>query len=106
VERDFILREVGLLSKKLLKILRMITKDLKDKEFVSGELIEELDYDESDIMDIGEELENLEFYDYLEDDELDILRGLIAYILMKDSSYEKEEILSLIFAGGRRIVWN
>ena len=94
------------MSKKLLKILRMITKDLKDKEFVSGELIEELDYDESDIMDIGEELENLEFYDYLEDDELDILRGLIAYILMKDSSYEKEEILSLIFAGGRRIVWN
>ena len=94
------------MSKKLLKILRMITKDLKDKEFVSEEMLEELDYDESDIMDIGEELENLEFYDYLEDDELDILRGLIAYILMKDSSYEKEEILSLIFAGGRRIVWN
>jgi hypothetical protein len=84
----------------------MITKDLKDKEFVSEEMLETLDYDESDIMDIGEELENLEFYDYLEDDELDILRGLIAYILMKDSSYEKEEILSLIFAGGRRIVWN
>ena len=84
----------------------MITKDLKDKEFVSEEMLETLDYDESDIMDIGEELENLEFYDYLEDDELDILRGLIAYILMKDSSYEKEEILSLIFTGGRRIVWN
>ena len=94
------------MSKKLLKILRMITKDLKDNEFVSGEMIEVLDYDETDIMDIGEELENLEFYDYLEEDELDILRGLIAYILMKDSSHEKEEIFSLIFAGGRRIVWN
>jgi hypothetical protein len=69
-------------------------------------MLDALDYDESDIIDISEELENLEFYDYLEDDELDILKGLIAYILMKDSSYEKEEILSLIFAGGRRIVWN
>lgn len=94
------------MSKKLLKILKMISRDLKDKEFVSEEMLETLDYDESDILDIGEELENLEFYDYLEDDELDILKGLIAYILMKDSSREKEEILSLIFAGGRRIVWN
>ena len=94
------------MSKKLLKILKMISRDLKDREFVSEEMLEELDYDETDIMDIGEELENLEFYDYLEDDELDILRGLIAYILMKDSSREKEEIFSLIFAGGRRIVWN
>lgn len=84
----------------------MISRDLKDKEFVSDEMIETLDYDESDIFDIGEELENLEFYEYLEDDELDILKGLIAYILMKDSSHEKEEIFSLIFAGGRRIVWN
>ena len=94
------------MSKKLLKILRMISSDLKEKEFVSDEMLEALDYDETDIMDIGEELENLEFYDYLEEDELDILKGLIAYILMKDSAYEKEEILSLIFAGGRRIVWN
>ncbi|MFZ2197136.1 MAG: hypothetical protein WAV13_05335 [Thermodesulfovibrionales bacterium] len=94
------------MSKKLLKILKMISKDLKDREFISDEILETLDYDETDIMDIGEELENLEFYDYLEDDELDILRGLIAYILMKDSSREKEEIFSLIFAGGRRIVWN
>jgi len=94
------------LSKKLLKILKMISRDLRNKEFVSGEVLEALDYDESDIIDISQELENLEFYDYLEDDELDILKGLIAYILMKDSSYEKEEILSLIFAGGRRIVWN
>jgi hypothetical protein len=94
------------LSKKLLKILKMISNDLKDKEFVSDEALEALDYDETDIMDIGEELENLEFYDYLADDELDILKGLIAYLLMKDSSYEKEEILSLIFAGGRRIIWH
>jgi hypothetical protein len=97
---------VGILSKKLLKILKMISRDLKDREFVSDEMLEGLDYDEADIMDIGEELESLELYDYLEDDELDILRGLIAYILMKDSSREKEEIFSLIFAGGRRIVWN
>lgn len=94
------------MSKKLLKILKMISNDLKDREFVSEEMLEALDFDVSDIVHIGEELENLEFFDYLDDDELDILKGLIAYLLMKDSVYEKEEIFSLIFAGGRRIVWN
>lgn len=84
----------------------MISGDLKDREFVSDEMLETLDYDEMDIMNIGEELESLELFDYLNDDELDILKGLIAYLLMRDSSYEKEEILSLIFAGGKRIVWN
>lgn len=95
------------MSKKLLKILQMISRDLHEREFAaSEEMTETVDYDETDIMDIGEELENLEFYDYLEDGELDILKGLIAYLLMKDSSYEKDEIVSLLFAGGRKIVWN
>ncbi len=84
----------------------MISRDMEDREFVSDEALEAPGYDETDIMDISEELENLEFYNYLEDDELDILKGLIAYILIKESSYEKEDIFSLIFAGGRRIVWN
>ena len=75
------------MSKKLLKILKMISGDLKSREFVSDEILDALDYDETDILDIGKELENLEFYDYLEDDELDILKGLIAYILLKDRSY-------------------
>ena len=84
----------------------MISKDLKDKEFLSGELFDADDYNVPEIVNIGVELENLELYDYLEDDELDILRGLVAYLLMKESSFDKEEILSLIFSGGKRIVWN
>ena len=81
----------------------MISNDLKDREFVSDEMLETLDYDVSDIMNIGEELENLEFFDYLDDDELDILKGLIAYLLMKDSSYEKEEIFFYILRSHVRI---
>jgi len=94
------------LSKKLLKILKMISKDLKEKEFLSGELFDADDYNGPDLMNIGEELENLELYDYLEDDELDILRGLVAYLLMKESSFDRDEIMSLIFSGGKKIVWN
>jgi hypothetical protein len=84
----------------------MISKDLKEREFLSGELFDAEDYNGPEIMNIGVELENLEMYDYLEDDELDMLRGLVAHLLMKESSFDKEEILSLIFSGGKRIIWN
>ena len=94
------------MTKKLLTILRMISDDLQDREFISDELLESLDYDTVDIMDIGDEIGTLEFYDYLDEDELDILKRLVAYILMKDRSRDKEEIISLIFAGGRKIIWN
>ncbi len=94
------------MSKKLLKILRMFSKDLKDAEFYSEELLDSLNYDVPDLFDIGEELAVLESSDNVNDDELDILKSLLVYILIRKSSYEKEDIYSFVFGGGKRIVWN
>jgi hypothetical protein len=94
------------LSKKLLKILRMITKDLKDREIYSEEILDAIQYDEPDLVDIGEELAALESSGSLDEDELDILKSLLVYIFIKKSSFEKEDIYSLVFGGGRRILWN
>jgi hypothetical protein len=94
------------LSKKLLKFLRMITKDLKDTEFYSDELLESINYDMPDLFDIGEELAVFESTGNMKDDELDILKSLVVYILIRKSPFEKEDIYSFIFGGGKRIVWN
>jgi hypothetical protein len=94
------------LSKKLLKILRMMSKDLKDTEFYSEEILDTIHYDEPDLFDIGEELAVLESSDSLDEDELDIVKSLLVYILIRKSSFEKEDIYSLVFGGGKRIVWN
>lgn len=94
------------MSKKLLNILRMITKDLKDTEFYSEEILDSINYDVPDLFDIGEELAVLESSSSMNDDELDILKSLLVYILMRKSSFEKEDIYSFIFGGGRKIVWN
>jgi len=75
--RDFILREVEFLSRNF-KNLKMISRDLRNKEFVSGEVLEALDYDESDIYDYQPGIENWSFTIIPRDDELDILKGLIA----------------------------
>ncbi len=94
------------MSKKLLSMLRMITKDFRDEEFYSDEMIESLSYDSPDLFTLGEELAVLESQASVEDDELDILKSLLVYILIRKSSFEKEDIYSFIFGGGRKITWN
>ncbi|MDA8105113.1 MAG: hypothetical protein M0Z67_09335 [Nitrospiraceae bacterium] len=94
------------MSKKLIKMLKMITRDLKDAEFYSEEILDNINYDEPDLVDISEELAALESSESLDEDELDILKSLLVYILLKKSSFEKEEIYSLVFGGGKRVVWN
>ncbi len=94
------------MSKKLIKMLKMITRDLKDAEFFSEEILDNINYEEPDLVDISEELSALESSGSLDDDELDILKSLLVYILLKKSSFEKEEIYSLVFGGGKRVIWN
>jgi hypothetical protein len=87
-------------------MLKMITRDLKEAEFYSEEILDTINYDEPDLVDISEELAVLESSESLDEDELDILKSLLVYILLKKSSFEKEEIYSLVFGGGKRVVWN
>ena len=94
------------MAKKLLRILRMITKDLTDMEFYSEEMLETINCEEPDLFDIGEELAVLESSDGLDEDELDVLKSLLVYMLIRKSSFEKEDIYSMVFGGGRRILWN
>jgi hypothetical protein len=94
------------LSKKLLQILKMLTKDVKDVEFYSEEMLNTFSYDEQELLDLGEELAEIEAGKGVDEDELDILKSLLVYILLKKSSFEKEDIYSLVFGGGRRIIWN
>lgn len=59
---------------------------------------------------------NSEFYDYLDDDELDSMRAVLAYILMEGTDLDGDDIYDLIFRdnggrggqGGRggRITWH
>ena len=105
MERGSILRDTETLTQKLLRILRMISTEVDDIEIDSERLLESVDYEEEDLTDIWEELENLEVSEQVDEIELDILKALLVYILIRDSAYEKEDIVSFIFGNGRRILW-
>jgi hypothetical protein len=84
----------------------MISTDSDTIEIDSERLLDTIDYEEEDLVDISEELEELESLQNLDEVELDILKALLVYILIRDSGYEKEDIFSFIFGSGRRITWN
>ncbi len=100
------MRDTETLTRKLLRILRMISTDVDDIEIDSERLLEGVGYEEEDLTEIWEELEDIEVSEQLDEVELDILKSLLVYILIRDSAYEKEDIFSFIFGSGRRIVWN
>ena len=43
---------------------------------------------------------------YLDGDEIDAVRSVLVYILMKNTSLDKDEIYAYIFGKGKRIIWN
>lgn len=100
------MRDTETLTQKLLRVLRMISTDRDDIEIDSERVLESVDYEEEDLTDIWEELEDLEVSEQVDEIELDILKALLVYILIRDSAYEKEDIFSFIFGNGRRILWN
>jgi len=84
----------------------MISEDHKELEFDSEEILDAINCDESDLISISEELEGIEFSGKFDEDVLDILKAILVYILIRDNSHEKEDVFSIIFGGGKRILWN
>lgn len=94
------------MAKKLLKMLRQVSKDLKEVELCSEEVVEHFLSEGPDLYEIGAELAALEASERLAEEELDILRSLVVYILLRANTFDREDIYSLIFGDGRRILWN
>lgn len=43
---------------------------------------------------------------YLDEEEMDAIRALLTYILMKNTQMNKDDIYTYIFGEGKKILWN
>lgn len=43
---------------------------------------------------------------HLDDEELDAIKTLLVYMLMKNTPLDRDEIYSYIFGEGKKIIWN
>jgi hypothetical protein len=94
------------LAKRLIDVLRVLARELIEKGYDADDMMKKVSAFDIDFLTVKEELTMLELTKYIDDTELDTIRALLAYILMKDTDLETEEIYAFIFGKGRQITWN
>lgn len=94
------------MAKRLIDVLRALAKELIEKGYDADDMMKKVSAFDIDFLTVKEELLTLELTKHIDETELDIIRALLAYILMKDTELETEEIYAFIFGRGRQITWN
>ncbi|HEX8950131.1 MAG TPA: hypothetical protein VF790_14280 [Dissulfurispiraceae bacterium] len=94
------------MAKRLIDVLRVLAKELIEKGYDADDMVKKVSSFDIDFLTVREELVTLELTKYIDDTELDTIKALLAYILMKDTELETEEIYAFIFGRGRQITWN
>ncbi|KJR43246.1 hypothetical protein MCHI_000861 [Candidatus Magnetoovum chiemensis] len=94
------------MNKKFMKILKFIANENTYDYNNIKEVLSSVNIDEYELAEISSELIYLELTDILTEDELDSLKFLLTYIIVRDSKTEWEDAYSLIFANGKRITWH
>lgn len=90
---------------KLLDFLRILAKQLIDNDY-SDETLKDFSLFDIDLNQVKEELNFLEGSEILEIEEIDMIRALLVYLLMRETDLPEDDIYSFIFSRGRRITWN
>jgi hypothetical protein len=94
------------MTKRLIDILRMLAKELIEKGYDSEDALKKIGLIDIDFFMVKDELCALENSKLVDDAELDIIKALLSYILMKDSELDMEDIYAFTFGEGRQIMWN
>ncbi len=94
------------MAKRFIDVLRVLAKELIEKGYDADDAIKKISIFDIDFLTVKEELLTLELSQYIDDAELDTIRALLSYILMKETELETEEIYAFIFGRGRQITWN
>lgn len=90
------------MNRKLIDMLRVIAQDLIDRGYNSDEGLN-IDID---FVLLAEDLMAVELLRQLDETELDNIRALLAYILLRETELDVEDIYNFTFSSGKPIVWN
>lgn len=94
------------MGKRLIDVLRTLAREMVDKGYDADDALKAINIFDIDFPTIKDELLTMELTRHIDESELDTIRALLAFILMKDTDLETEEIYAFIFGRGRQIIWN
>jgi predicted ABC-type ATPase len=96
----------GPLSRRLIEILRVLARELIEQGYDADDVVSKANLFDIDFLAVTEELSTPEISRQIDDAEMDTIRVLLSYILIKESELDLEEIYTFIFGKGKQLVWH
>ncbi len=93
------------MAKKLIDILRLLVREFADIEY-DDYALSKIGTIDIDFLMLKDELFALEMSKHIDDAEIDMIRTLLANILIKETDLDIEDIYAFIFGKGRHITWH
>lgn len=94
------------MARRLIDMLRVLAKELIEKGYDADDALKKISVFDIDFLTVKEELVTLELSRYVDEAELDTIRALLSYVLMKETELDTEEIYAFTFGKGRQITWS
>lgn len=94
------------MARRLIDVLRVLAKELIEKGYDADDALKKISVFDIDFLTVKEELVTLELSRYIDEAELDTIRALLSYVLMKETELDTEEIYAFTFGRGRQITWS
>ncbi len=93
------------MHRKLMTILKIIAQEIIENGVSMDDVLKNMKISEIDLIGLQNDIMDLEESEAISDEELDLLKAFITYIMVKDTHMEREDIYSIVFGKGRRITW-
>jgi hypothetical protein len=94
------------MARRLMDLLRVLAKEIIEQGYDADDAIKKINVVDIDFITVKEDLRRLESSKHMDDAELDTIKALLTYILLRDSDLEVEDVYAFIFGKGRQILWN
>lgn len=99
-------KEADGLAKKFIDILRALARDFIEKGYEADDTLKRINAFDIDFLTVKDDIMALELSQFIDDTELDTIKALLSYILIKETEIDIEEIYAFVFGRGRQITWN
>ncbi|KWT94358.1 MAG: hypothetical protein H7843_08430 [Nitrospirota bacterium] len=92
--------------KRFMTLLRVIANEIISSDMNFDESKIQTVISDYNITDLYEDLSNLEGLDIMSDEDIDTLKAFLAYVVSKDTYMDRDDVYSMIFGNGKRILWH
>lgn len=94
------------MCRKYIDLLRCIGREVIDGEKSLDEAALRFDRNDIDLLKINDELSAVERVHLISDEEADAVRAIFVSLLMKNTVIDTNDLYSIVFEEGEKIVWH